>query len=241
MAETNRLVRYAYKVGDTQASGVPEIVVPQLSPVAGGGHFSRDVAFSPDGKKMYVSVGSQSNVAEDMPKKSAADAKAWETAHGLGTAWGSEENRADVLVWDVGSGKPGKVFASGIRNCVSLTVQPGNGALWCTTNERDLLGDDLVPDYSTRVQEGHWYGWPWYFMGNHEDPRHAGERPDLAGKVTSPDVPYQAHSAALNLAFYTATSGASAFPAEYVGDGFAVLHGSWNRAFRTGHRWCGCA
>ena len=236
VAETNRLVRYAYKIGDTQASGVPEIVVPQLSPVAGGGHFSRDVAFSPDGKKMYVSVGSQSNVAEDMPKKSAAEAKAWESAHGLGTAWGSEENRADVLVWDVGSGRPGKVFASGIRNCVSLTVQPGNGALWCTTNERDLLGDDLVPDYSTRVQEGHWYGWPWYYMGNHEDPRHAGERPDLAGKVTSPDVPYQAHSAALNLTFYTAESGTSAFPKEYVGDGFAVLHGSWNRAFRTGHK-----
>jgi len=235
VAETNRLVRYAYKSGDTKATGVPEIVVPQLSPVAGGGHFSRDVVFSPDGKKMYVSVGSQSNVAEDMSKKSAAEAQAWETAHGLGTAWGNEENRADVLVYDVGAGKPGKVYASGIRNCVSLTMQD-NGALWCTTNERDLLGDDLVPDYSTRVQAGHWYGWPWYFMGNHEDPRHAGERPDLAGKVTSPDVPYQAHSAALNLTFYTATAGASAFPKEYVGDGFAVLHGSWNRAFRTGHK-----
>ncbi len=237
VAETNRLVRYAYKPGDTAASGVPEIVVPQLSPVAGGGHFSRDVAFSLDGKKMYVSVGSQSNVAEDLPKKSPAEIKAWESAHGLGTAWGNEENRADVLVWDVGAtNKPGKVFASGIRNCVSLTVQPGSGALWCTTNERDLLGDDLVPDYSTRVKEGAWYGWPWYYMGNHEDPRHAGERPDLAGKVTSPEVPYQAHSASLNLTFYTATSGASAFPAEYVGDGFAVLHGSWNRAFRTGHK-----
>ncbi len=236
VAETNRLVRYAYKVGDTQASGVPEIVVPQLSPVAGGGHFSRDVAFSPDGKKMYVSVGSQSNVAEDLPKKSADEVQAWEAAHGLGAAWGSEENRADVLVYDVGSDQPGKVYASGIRNCVSLTVQPGNGALWCTTNERDMLGDDLVPDYSTRVKQGAWYGWPWYYMGNHEDPRHAGERPDLAGKVTSPDVPYQAHSAALNLTFYTATSGASAFPRKYVGDGFAVLHGSWNRAFRTGHK-----
>jgi glucose/arabinose dehydrogenase/cytochrome c2 len=236
VAETNRLVRYAYKTGDTTASGVPEIVVAQLSPVAGGGHFSRDVAFSADGKKMYVSVGSQSNVAEDMPKKNPADVKAWEAAHGLGATWGSEENRADVLVFDVGSGRPGKVFASGIRNCVSLTVQPANGALWCTTNERDLLGDDLVPDYSTRVKEGAWYGWPWYYMGNHEDPRHAGERPDLAGKVTAPDVPYQAHSAALNLTFYTAGAGSSAFPKEYVGDGFAVLHGSWNRAFRTGHK-----
>jgi glucose/arabinose dehydrogenase/cytochrome c2 len=236
VAETNRLVRYAYKAGDTEASGVPEIVVPQLSPVAGGGHFSRDVVFSADGKKMYVSVGSQSNVAEDMPKKNPAEVKAWEATHGLGAAWGNEENRADVLVWNVGSKKPGKVYASGIRNCVSLTVQPGNGALWCTTNERDMLGDDLVPDYSTRVKQGAWYGWPWYYMGNHEDPRHAGERPDLAGKVTSPDVPYQAHSASLNLEFYTATSGASAFPRKYVGDGFAVLHGSWNRAFRTGHK-----
>jgi glucose/arabinose dehydrogenase len=236
VAETNRLVRYAYKVGDTQPRGVPEIVVPQLSPVAGGGHFSRDVVFSPDGKKMYVSVGSQSNVAEDMPKKSPAEVKAWEAAHGRGAAWGNEENRANVLVYDVGSNKPGKVYASGIRNCVSLTVQPGNGALWCTTNERDMLGDDLVPDYSTRVKPGAWYGWPWYYMGNHEDPRHAGERPDLAGQVTSPEVPYQAHSASLNLEFYTATSGASAFPTEYVGDGFAVLHGSWNRAFRTGHK-----
>ncbi len=206
VAETNRLVRYAYKVGDTQARGVPEIVVAKLSPVAGGGHFSRDVAFSPDGKKMYVAVGSQSNVAEDMPKKPVAEAKSWEATHGLGAAWGNEENRANVLVFDVGSDKPGKVFASGIRNCVSLTVQPGNGALWCTTNERDMLGDDLVPDYTTRVKAGAWYGWPWYYMGNHEDPRHAGERPDLAGKVTSPDVPFQSHSAALNLTFYTATS-----------------------------------
>ncbi len=236
VAETNRVVRYAYQPGDTQATGVPQIVVAQLSPVAGGGHFSRDVVFSPDGKKMYVSVGSQSNVAEDMPKKSPAEAKAWEAQHGFGAAWGNDENRADVMVYEVGSDKPGKVYASGIRNCVSLTVQPGNGALWCTTNERDMLGDDLVPDYSTRVKQGAWYGWPWYYMGNHEDPRHAGERPDLAGKVTAPDVPFQAHSAALNLTFYTATSGASAFPKEYVGEGFAVLHGSWNRAFRTGHK-----
>jgi len=236
VAETNRIVRYAYTPGDTQASGLPEIIVPQLSPVAGGGHFSRDIVFSPDLRRMYVSVGSQSNVAEDMPKKSPEEIKAWEAEHGLGAAWGNDVNRADVLVYEVGSDKPGKVYASGIRNCVSLTVQPDNGALWCTTNERDMLGDDLVPDYSTRVKAGAWYGWPWYYMGNHEDPRHAGERPDLAGKVTSPDVPYQAHSAALNLTFYTATSGSSAFPKKYVGDGFAVLHGSWNRAFRTGHK-----
>lgn len=99
-----------------------------------------------------------------------------------------------------------------------------------------MLGDDLVPDYSTRVREGAFYGWPWYYMGDHEDPRHKGERPDLAGKVSLPDVPYQAHSAALNLVFYTETGGRSAFPRQYVGDGFAAFHGSWNRAFRTGHK-----
>ena len=236
VAETNRVVRYAYHVGDQKADGLPEIVVPELSPVGTGGHFTRDIAFSLDGKRMFVSVGSASNVAEEMPKKSADEIKAWEAANGLGATWGPEEKRADVLVFDVGSSQPGKIFASGIRNCAGLTIQPANGVLWCTTNERDALGDDLVPDYSTRVLEGHFYGWPWYYMGNNEDPRLKGDRPDLASKATVPDVPYQAHSAALNLVFYTARAGKSAFPKEYVGDGFAVMHGSWNRAFRTGHK-----
>ncbi|HEX4676923.1 MAG TPA: PQQ-dependent sugar dehydrogenase [Steroidobacteraceae bacterium] len=235
VAETNRVVRYPYKVGDQKASGLPEIVVPELSPVGLGGHFTRDLVFSPDGKRMFVSVGSGSNVAEDMVKKTPQEIKAWEAANGLGATWGSEEKRADVLVFEVGSNKPGKVYATGIRNCAGLTMQ-GNGTLWCTTNERDMLGDDLVPDYSTRVLPGHFYGWPWYYMGKYEDPRLKGDRPDLAGKATVPDVPYQAHSAALNLVFYTATEGSSAFPKEYVGDGFAVMHGSWNRAFRTGHK-----
>jgi glucose/arabinose dehydrogenase/cytochrome c2 len=236
VAETNRVVRYPYKVGDQKASALPEIVVPELSPVGTGGHFTRDLVFSPDGKRMFVSVGSGSNVAEDMVKKTPAEVKAWEAINGLGATWGSEEKRADVLVFEVGSQRPGKVFATGIRNCAGLTMQPATGALWCTTNERDMLGDDLVPDYSTRVLPGHFYGWPWYYMGKYEDPRLKGDRPDLAGKATVPDVPYQAHSAALNLVFYTATSGSSAFPKEYVGDGFAVMHGSWNRAFRTGHK-----
>jgi glucose/arabinose dehydrogenase/cytochrome c2 len=235
VAETNRVVRYAYKVGDQKARAVPEVVVPELSPVSGG-HFTRDVAFSLDGKRMFISVGSGSNVAEDMPKKSPDEVKAWEAGHGLGAAWGNEENRANVLVFPVGPNEPGKVYASGIRNCAGLTMQPATGSLWCTTNERDMLGDDLVPDYSTRVKEGHFYGWPWYYMGEYEDPRLKGDRPDLAGKATVPDVPYQAHSAALNLVFYTATKGSSAFTKEYVGDGFAVMHGSWNRAFRTGHK-----
>jgi glucose/arabinose dehydrogenase/cytochrome c2 len=235
VAETNRVVRYAYKPGQKVASGVPEVVVPQLSPAAGGGHFTRDLVISADGRRMFVSVGSASNVAEDMPKKTPEEVKAWDAGHGLGAAWGGEENRADVLVFEVGSNKPGRVFASGIRNCVGLTLSPKSD-LWCTTNERDMLGDNLVPDYSTRVKEGKFYGWPWYYMGDNEDPRLKGDRPDLKGKVTRPDVPYQAHSAALNLVFYTATTGASAFPKEYVGDGFAVMHGSWNRAFRTGHK-----
>ena len=236
VAETNRVVRYAYKVGDTKSHGVPEVIVPELSPNAGDGHITRDIAFSPDGKRMFVSVGSASNVAEDMSKKTPEQIKAWDAAHGVGAAWDKETNRADVLVFEVGANKPGKTFATGIRNCVGLTIQPATGDLWCTTNERDMLGDDLVPDYSTRVKEGGFYGWPWYYMGQHEDPRLKGDRPDLAGKAVVPDVPYQAHSAALNLVFYTATSGSSAFPKEYVGDAFAVFHGSWNRAFRTGHK-----
>jgi glucose/arabinose dehydrogenase/cytochrome c2 len=236
VAENNRVVRYAYTVGERTARTVPEVVVSELSPTAGGGHFTRDIAFSSDGKRMFISVGSQSNVAETMPKKKPDEIQAWEAGHGLGAAWGTETNRADVLVFEVDSAKPGKVYASGIRNCVGLTVQPATGALWCTTNERDMLGDDLVPDYSTRVKEGGFYGWPWYYMGDHEDPRLAGQRPDLAGKVTVPDVPYQAHSAALDLVFYAATSGSAAFPQDYVGDGFAMLHGSWNRSLRTGHK-----
>jgi glucose/arabinose dehydrogenase len=234
VAENNRVLRFRYSVGDTAAAGDPEVVVPQLAPTTEG-HYTRDLVFSPDGRRMFVSVGSASNVAQDMPKKSPEEIKAWEAEHGLGAAWGDETNRADVLVFDVGSSE-GKPFATGIRNCVALAVQPGTGDLWCTVNERDALGDNVVPDYSTRVQPGGYYGWPWYYMGDHEDPRHAGERPDLAGKTLTPDVPYQAHSASVGFTFYTATSGASAFPSEYVGDAFAVFHGSWNRENRTGHK-----
>jgi glucose/arabinose dehydrogenase len=235
VAETNRVVRYPYKVGETVAAGLPEVIVPQLSPV-GGGHYTRDIVFAPDGKRFWVSVGSQSNVAEDISKKSAAEAAAWEKQHGLGAAWGNEENRAAVRVFDVGGDTAGRTWATGIRNCVGMTLQPATGAIWCATNERDMLGDNLVPDYATSVKQGAYYGWPWYYMGTNEDPRLKGHRPDLAGKATVPDVPFTAHSAATNIQFYNATSGASAFPREYVGDAFAVLHGSWNRAFRTGHK-----
>jgi hypothetical protein len=235
VAEVNRVLRFAYTSGDSKAKSEPEVVVAELASTTAG-HSTRDLAFSPDGKRMFVSIGSQSNVAEDMSKKTPAELQKWEATHGLGASWDKEENRASVFAFKVGSAEPGKAFANGIRNCVGLTMQPATGKLWCTTNERDLLGDDLVPDYTTSVQEGGFYGWPWYYLGSNEDPRHAGERPDLKGKVTVPDVLLGAHSAALNLAFYTATKGSSAFPAEYVGDGFAVLHGSWNRSLRTGHK-----
>ncbi len=235
VAENNRVVRYPYKVGESKSTAAPEVVVRELASTTMG-HYTRDLVFSPDGKRMFISVGSLSNVAEDLPKKSPAEIKSWEADHGLGAAWGDEANRADVLVFDVGSSNPGKPFATGIRNCVALAMQPGTGDLWCTVNERDALGDNLVPDYSTRVKAGAFYGWPWYYMGDHQDPRHKDARLDLAGKTTTPDVPYQAHSAAVGFTFYTATSGRSAFPAEYVGDAFAVFHGSWNRANRTGHK-----
>jgi glucose/arabinose dehydrogenase/cytochrome c2 len=234
VGETHRVIRYAFRTGDVKPRGAPEVVVAELP--SGRGHATRDIAFSQDGKRMFVSVGSGSNVAEEISKKPLAEAQAFDAEHGFGAAWDQETNRADVLVFDAAAPGAPRVYATGIRNCVSLTIQPVNGALWCTTNERDNIGDDLVPDYSTRVTEHGFYGWPWYYMGSNEDPRLKGDRPDLSGKVLVPDVPYQAHSAALNLMFYTASSGRSAFPAEYVGEGFAAFHGSWNRAFRTGHK-----
>lgn len=235
VANNNSVVRFAYQNGDLQARGKPEVIVPQLT-TSRGGHSTRDVAFSLDGKRMFISVGSGSNVGEKLEPKSSAEILAWEKAHGLGAAWGYEENRADILVTDPAGRAPLHAFATGIRNGVGLAVDPATGELWTSTNERDGLGDDLVPDYITRVREGGYYGWPWYYLGNHEDPRHKGERPDLAGKAIVPDVLVQAHSASLQMTFYTATSGSALFPAEYRGDIFAALHGSWNRATRTGYK-----
>ena len=129
-------------------------------------------------------------------------------------------------------GKNRRIFATGIRNCVGMAVAASSGTLWCSTNERDGLGDNVPPDYITRVREGAFYGWPWYYIGAHEDPRHAGERPDLKDKITVPDVLIQAHSASLGMTFYDATQ----FPAEYRGNIFAAEHGSWNRSKRTGYK-----
>jgi len=234
IAETNRVTRYAYRAGDVKPSGGAEVVIPQLP--SGGGHFTRDIVFSPDGTQLFVSVGSASNVAESMSKMPPDEIKAWDVEHGLGAAWDRETDRAAVLVFDAAAPAAAKVYATGLRNCVGLTVQPASGALWCTTNERDALGDDLVPDYSTRVRRGGYYGWPWYYLGSNEDPRLQGERPDLRGKTLVPDVPYQAHSASLTMTFYTASTGKSAFPASFVGDALVAFHGSWNRSLRTGYK-----
>jgi hypothetical protein len=234
VAETNRVTRYAFQVGDVKPRGAAQIVVAQLP--SGVGHSTRDIAFSPDGTRLFVSVGSGSNVAETMSKKTAAEIKTWEAAHGLGAAWDVETDRAAVLEFDAAAPGAATIYATGIRNCVSLTVQPSNGALWCTTNERDAIGDDLVPDYSTRVKRGSFYGWPWYYIGSNEDPRLKGDRPDLAGKVSVPDVLYQSHSAALSMTFYAASSGKSAFPEAFVGDAIVGFHGSWNRSLRTGYK-----
>ncbi len=229
VAENNRVVRFPYRSGDLRARGDAEMLVPKLSPTAGH-HVTRDLVFSADGKRMFVSVGSGSNVAEGMGKKSADAVRAWEATHGLGATWGDEENRADVLVFTP-EGKEGHVYASGLRNCVGMAVQPSSGTLWCSTNERDGLGDNLVPDYVTRVREGATYGWPWYYLGNHEEPRLRGQRPDLVGKVTVPDVLLQAHSASLEMTFYDG----STFPPAFRG-AFAAEHGSWNRSKRTGYK-----
>ena len=236
VANLNSVVRFPYQNGDLHARGPAETVVPLLADSTGG-HTTRDVVFSLDGQRMFISVGSGSNVAEGLPVKSPAEIRDWEAGHARGSAWGYETARADILETDPNGRQNLRIFATGIRNAVGLAVQPATGELWASTNERDALGDDLVPDYITHIQQGGFYGWPWYYMGNHEDPRHAGERPDLAGQVIAPDVPVQSHSATLEMTFYPANaSGPAAFPAEYRGDIFAAFHGSWNRTGRTGSK-----
>src|SRR3984893_17675876 len=227
VANTSSVVRFAYRNGDLVARGKSEMVVPRLPT---GGHYTRDVVFSSDGSKMFVSVGSASNAGERIGKLDAAALAAWTSQHPLGAAWGSETERADVLVFDPDGGNR-RIYAAGIRNCVGLAVSE-SGEVWCSTNERDSIGDDVPPDYITRVREGAFYGWPWYYIGANEDPRHKGERPDLKDKVTVPDVLLQAHSASLGLTYYNAQQ----FPPEYRGSLFAAEHGSWNLSKRTGSK-----
>lgn len=235
VANVNSIVRIPYSNGDLKASGKPEVVVPRFTSSTGG-HSTRSLAFSPDDKTMFLSIGSASNVATQIGATPPEPVPQWEAKHGLGAAWAEELDRALVLAFDPdGSNK--RTFATGLRNCVGLLVYPDTGDLMCSVNERDELGDNLPPDYLTRVKKGAYYGWPWYYIGNHEDPHHAGVRPDLKGKVTEPDLLLQAHSAPLGMTTYHAPPGAKhAFPKEYEGDIFLALHGSWNRATRTGYK-----
>lgn len=214
VANTTSLVRFPYKEGDLKATAAPKTIVPVLPGYAqlrGGGHWTRDVVFSKDNKRMFISVGSASNI--DDPDTHPR-----------------EFHRADVLEYTP-EGKFVKVYASGIRNCVGEAINPTTGQLWCSVNERDRLGNNLVPDYITSVQEGGFYGWPYYYIGGHPDPRLEGKHPELKSKVIVPDVLLQSHFASLEMLFYEG----SQFPSEYKGDAFAAEHGSWNRFKRAGY------
>ena len=214
VANTDSIVRFPYRNGDLKVRGDGQTMVgdiPGGGRLAGGGHWTRDIAFSRDGKKMFVSVGSHSNV-DDTDGNPA------------------EFHRADILEYNP-DGTGGRVYAWGIRNPVGIAVNPQTGVLWTSVNERDTLGDNLVSDYITHVEEQGFYGWPWFYLGNHQDPHFPGKHPELKDKVLVPDVLLQAHSASLAMTFYEGTQ----FPEQYRGDIFAAQHGSWNRSTRTGY------
>jgi glucose/arabinose dehydrogenase len=214
VANTDAVLRFPYRSGDLKARGKGEVVVPDIpggGQLRGGGHWTRDLAFSLDGRKMFVSVGSHSNVHED-PKV-------------------NEERRATILEYNP-DGTGFRLYATGIRNAVGIAIHPQTGELWASVNERDGLGDDLVPDYITRVKAGGFYGWPWFYLGPNQDPRHPGAHPELRNQVILPDVLLQSHSASLEMVFYTGKQ----FPSKYINTAFAAQHGSWNRARRTGYK-----
>jgi glucose/arabinose dehydrogenase len=238
LGNATTIQRIPYHLGDLHATAAPETIVPDIpgyAQLTGGGHWTRDVVFTKDGRHMLVSVGSGSN-ADDPDTHP------------------REFHRADVLEFTP-EGKFIEVYASGIRNCVGEAINPMTGQLWCSTNERDDLGNHLVPDYVTSIKEGGFYGWPWYYMGGHRDPRlpepcvnGTGPNPqapaltadqaknckriDLASKVITPDVLVQPHMASLEMTFYPDFG---EFPKQYDGDAFAAEHGSWNRANRAGY------
>lgn len=235
VAQALSIVRYPYRDGDIVASAPPEVVVPDLAKSVGG-HATRTLVFTADDKHMLVSIGAATNVANTMPKAPPVPLTQWEAVHGTGAAWAGELDRAVVLRFDP-DGSHRTPYAQGIRNCVGMAIHPVTGDLLCTNNERDYIGDDLPPDVFTRVPKGSFFGWPWYYIGAHRDPRHAGERKDLIGKIAMPDLLIQPHSAPLGFALYAAPNGAShAFGPEFTGDAFIALHGSGNRTLRTGQK-----
>jgi glucose/arabinose dehydrogenase len=251
VANATTIQRFPYKSGDLHAAGPSETVVseiPGYAQLAGGGHWTRDVVFTKDGKHMLVSVGSGSNVANPDTD--------YERNGGPGPGDAKEFHRADILEFTP-EGKFVEVYAHGIRNCVGEAINPTTGQLWCSVNERDDLGNHLVPDYITSVPEGSFFGWPWYYMGGHQDERlpkpcadGTGPNPqlpaalteaqakgcrqvDLSAQVRTPDILVQPHMASLEMAFYPDNK--SQFPPEYEGAVFAAEHGSWNRDPRAGY------
>ena len=210
VANTNAVVRFAYKAGQTKLDGAG-MTVMDLSEGGYNNHWTRNLLPNKDGTKLYVSVGSASNVAE------------------RGTA--EELLRANILEVNL-DGTGLRVFAAGLRNPVGMDWEPTTGTLWTAVNERDELGDELVPDYLTSVKDGAFYGWPYSYSGNNEDPRRKGERPDLVAKAVVPDVPLGSHTASLGLAFYRG----EAFPAKYRDGAFVGQHGSWNRSAFSGYK-----
>jgi glucose/arabinose dehydrogenase len=205
VGNVDEIVRFRYQNGQVAAAGKPE----HVADLSAGGHSTRNIIFNRDGSKLYAAVGSRSNVSDET----------------------STPIRAAITEMNA-DGSGAHVFASGLRNPVGLAWNPANGALWTSVNERDDLGDDLVPDYVTDVHPGAFYGWPFSYLGRNVDPRHKGERADLVAKAIAPTVLLQAHSAALGIAFYNGTM----FPAKYRGGLFVAMHGSWNRTQRTGYK-----
>lgn len=210
VANTDGLYRYPYKEGETKITSKGQKIV-ELPAGGYNNHWTRNLLANADGSKIYISVGSASNVAD----------------HGID----EEKRRANILeINPDGSGE--RVYASGLRNPVGMDWAPGTNVLWTAVNERDKLGDDLVPDYITSVKEGGFYGWPYAYFGQNEDPRRKGERPDLVAKTIVPDVPVGSHTASLGLAFYNKTQ----FPAKYCNGAFVGQHGSWNRSKLSGYK-----
>ncbi|MGD9587744.1 MAG: sorbosone dehydrogenase family protein [Pyrinomonadaceae bacterium] len=207
VANTDSIVRFQYRPGQTEAAGEPERLV-ELTPGGYNQHWTRNILFSPDGTKLFVSIGSATNVSVE-----------------------EDPRRAAISVYDP-DGKNHRIYAGGLRNPIGLAWNPATGELWTAVNERDGLGDDLVPDYATSVKEGGFYGWPYSYLGQTEDPRRKGERPDLVKKAIVPDVIFQSHVASLGIQFYTGKM----FPKEYRGDAFVAFHGSWNRQKLSGYR-----
>lgn len=206
VGEPESIKRYKYD-SKAMTAGPGEEVISLKG--FGHGHWTRSLLFDREGKKLYVGVGSGSNVSP-----------------------GEDPVRAAINRYNPdGSGH--ETYASGTRNPIGLHWFPGTDTLWAAVQERDALGDDLVPDYFTHIQQGGFYGWPYAYIGPNEDPRNKGKAPDLVAKTIVPDVPLlPAHQAVLDFEFYTAKQ----FPGEYRGGAFLAMHGSWNRAQRVGYK-----